>query len=311
MGILAARSVIPTVAPLEADTLLEYLLAARDRLNLPPDDPMCDVVESLLWGPDDAPDDGEPEALLESRRALEAKAREVRKLQRELDCLHRDLEQHEKPPRHSSAPPASPGAPRKVWPAPAMPVASPRAEKPPAPTQVVSPQKSAVPDSELASMRERIDDLKSLLKERHSERNHLRRELAQAKTQIDELRQKPPEATGSAGSAAEVAEESLLSVATFEGKQSVRLPEFARKFQDALPSLPQHIARSCLGLVGRLAGGDASAFAAVKRLKSLPGVYRARLSDDYRLLFRLSPARIEILDLIHRRDLERKIKAMM
>ncbi len=156
-------------------------------------------------------------------------------------------------------------------------------------------------------MRERVATLKALVKERHSERNQLRRELESARTQLESLRQKPAAAPESA----EQAEEHLLGADISEGKQPVRLPEFPRKFHESLSTLPQSVARAGRGLAGRLAGGDSSAFVGVKRLKSLPDVYRARVSEDYRLLFRLHPERLEILDLINRRDLERRIKAMM
>jgi mRNA-degrading endonuclease RelE of RelBE toxin-antitoxin system len=63
-------------------------------------------------------------------------------------------------------------------------------------------------------------------------------------------------------------------------------------------------------LIGRIAGGELAAFAGSKRLKTAPGIYRQRISGDYRLLFRLHSDRLEILDLIHRRDLERKIKTL-
>ena len=41
-----------------------------------------------------------------------------------------------------------------------------------------------------------------------------------------------------------------------------------------------------------------------------PGVHRQRIGADYRLLFRLHPDRLEVIELIHRRDLERRIKAL-
>ena len=44
LGIVAARCAIPMCHPLEGETLLEELLKARDRLGLPPDDPMCDFI---------------------------------------------------------------------------------------------------------------------------------------------------------------------------------------------------------------------------------------------------------------------------
>jgi len=74
---------------------------------------------------------------------------------------------------------------------------------------------------------------------------------------------------------------------------------------------PPATARACLVTAGRLAAGEASAFVGVKRLKALPDVYRQRIGEDYRLLFRLLPGRLDIVDLIHRRDLERRIKAMV
>jgi mRNA-degrading endonuclease RelE of RelBE toxin-antitoxin system len=151
--------------------------------------------------------------------------------------------------------------------------------------------------------------LKSLLKERHNERNLLRRELKSAHAQIDSLRQKP--AQPASASSAEEAEERLLAGEELQTRQPVRLPEFPHRFNELLSSLPQAAARSCLAMAGRLAAGDASAFVGVKRLKSLPDVYRQRIGEDYRLLFRLQPGRLEIVDLIKRGDLERKIKTMM
>ena len=316
LGILAARGVIPLVNPLEAEGLLGELLIARDKLNLSPDDPMCEVVDACFSASEEDPA-GEPEELREARQALQTKGREMRKLQKELAGLHRELEQREKspqpPPASSAAPPRNgprgrAGLPAALQDLPAGRTTIPsRPEKPSVPTGSASLEKSVVRDPELNALRERVASLKSLLKERHSERNQLRRELDLAKTQIESFRQKPPVAPD----AAEEAEERLLGASTLEGKQPVRLPEFPRKFHESVSALPPSVARACLGLAGRLAGGDPSAFAGVKRLKSLPDVYRARVSEDNRLLFRLHPARVEILDLINRRDLERKIKAMM
>jgi len=48
----------------------------------------------------------------------------------------------------------------------------------------------------------------------------------------------------------------------------------------------------------------------LKRLKSAPTVVRQRVGIDFRLLFRLLPDRIQVIDLIPRQDLERKIKTI-
>ena len=63
-------------------------------------------------------------------------------------------------------------------------------------------------------------------------------------------------------------------------------------------------------MLGRLAGGDSAAFSGAKRLKSRPNIVRQRIGIDFRLLFRLLPDRIQVIDLIPRQDFERKIKTL-
>jgi hypothetical protein len=303
LGVVVARGVMPSVSAIEADTLLDHLLRARQELGLPPDDPMCDLVDKLLSGYD-TPDAEQPEELREARRNLQAKGYEVSKLQKELQKLQEELKV-----RETSVPPKVQESSR---PAPAVAeipaIPPPKTEAaPPLEAAPQTPPPPAVDEAVLNGMRERLESLKSQLKERHDERNALRRELREARSQIEVLNKKtsaaaPPEQ--------DAAEDKLLESEEFTGKQSVRLPEFPRKFQESLAAVPQSVARGCLSMVGRLAGGDASAFIGVKRLKSLPDVYRQRVSEDYRLLFRLQPERLEIIDLINRRDLERKIKAL-
>jgi mRNA-degrading endonuclease RelE of RelBE toxin-antitoxin system len=159
-------------------------------------------------------------------------------------------------------------------------------------------------------MRERIESLKLLLKDRHNERNSLRRELKAAQDQIESLRQTPA-ATASSPNLDRAEDQLLDSEDLPQAKQPVRLPEFPRRFEDVLARLPPATARSCLSMTGRLAAGEDSAFAGVKRLKALRDVYRQRIGEHYRLLFRMHPGRIEFVDLIHRRDLERRIKSLL
>ena len=46
------------------------------------------------------------------------------------------------------------------------------------------------------------------------------------------------------------------------------------------------------------------------RVVKSPGFYSQRIGADHRLLFRLTPDRLVIVDLINRRDLERRIKSL-
>ncbi len=297
LGIVATRGAIPMTNEIEADTLLEQLLRARDKLNLPPDDPMCDVVDAMLFAPRNATAE-EPEELVKARQELQAKARETRKLQKEIEQLHRKLggRESQPPPPLSAARYTPPQPPSTPFTLPEPPSAS-----------LLPP---ALSESEAKALRERLESLKGLLKERHNERNQLRHELKAARAKIESLQRRPaPPPAAATADDAEI-EEQLLDSEQVQSRQTLRLPEFPRRFQEQLTALPQATARACVAMAGRLAAGEVSAFVGVKRLKALPDVYRQRIGEDYRLLFRLWPGRLEIVDLVHRRDLERKIRAM-
>ena len=105
-------------------------------------------------------------------------------------------------------------------------------------------------------------------------------------------------------------EEDLLLPEESESQHPLRLIEFPRNFHERLKEFPRHVARGALVILGRLAAGDAAAFGGAKRLKSAPTVVRQRVGIDFQLLFRLLPDRIQVIDLIPRQDLERKIKTI-
>ena len=47
------------------------------------------------------------------------------------------------------------------------------------------------------------------------------------------------------------------------------------------------------------------------RRKACPAILRRRVGIDFRLLFRLLPDRLQVVDLIPRQDLERQIKTVV
>ena len=94
------------------------------------------------------------------------------------------------------------------------------------------------------------------------------------------------------------------------GVQPVRVPEFSQKFRESLDELPSRTVRHSMALIGRLAAGESGAFTGIKRLKTNRDIVRQRVGADYRLLFRLHSKTIELLALIPRRDLERKIRSL-
>lgn len=90
----------------------------------------------------------------------------------------------------------------------------------------------------------------------------------------------------------------------------MRLIEFPKHFHDGLASIPKAVSRGTLTLLGRLAAGEPAAFVGVVRLKAIHGIYRQRIGSEFRLLFRLLPHCVQVVDLVPRQDLERRIKTL-
>ena len=278
LGLLVARGVLPLAGGLDGDMVLMDMLDVRDQLGLSPDEPMEEIYNDLLSQSEEK-NGQESEELTQARHALELKGDEVRKLKSELISLHGELEKRQKQratPAASTPGPVQPGS-----------------------------ASHASDDPALAALRVKVRSLRDLLKERHTERNELRRELEVTREQLQAIQvQSAPSVAG------DPLDESLLLDEEDLGQQPVRLPAWPRKFVQHLGNFPRPVGRSVMLLVGRLAAGEPAAFAGVKRLRALPDVYRQRVAGHYRLLFRLRSDCLEVLELVNRKDLDRAIKAM-
>lgn len=271
---LGCKPVIPLLPKKEASIIFDWLLKARDKLNLPPDDAFEEILEKRLLEREDG-DGSDEEALLEAQQKLEGKAREVRRLQESLAQTHNELQRREK----AASAPAAPAAP-------------------------------AGEEKALRELREKMGNFREALKERHEERNDLRRELQQAHADLEALRERAPPPAEAGREEAEQ-EEGWLLPEEDAGAQPVRTIEFPKGFQEKLASLPRSVARGTMTMLGRLAAGEPSAFVGAVRLKACPVVMRVRMGIDFRLLFRLLPDRVQVVDLISRQDLERRIKTLV
>jgi hypothetical protein len=161
----------------------------------------------------------------------------------------------------------------------------------------------------LKELRRKVDELKSELSERHGERNRLRRELQKAHDNLESLRQT---ATASPDEEAEASrrEDELLLPQSAPEVHPVRLAEHPKHFLQTLEGLPRPVARAAVIMIGRLSAGEPAAYVGALRLKATPNVMRQRIGINYRLLFRLWPGRLEVIDLVNRKDLDRRIKTL-
>jgi hypothetical protein len=59
-----------------------------------------------------------------------------------------------------------------------------------------------------------------------------------------------------------------------------------------------------------VAAGEPAAFVGALRLKQVTDVMRQRIGSDYRLFFRLHPDRLQVIDLINRKDFHHRLKTL-
>ena len=277
LGILVGRGAIPVLPKAEASEVMDELLRTRDMLGLPPDDPISDIMDQRFLEAK-AGEGKDAVALREAQSRLNEKIDEVNRYKQSVARLQTEVARREQ-----------------------LLAARPKT--------AAAPAHAPADDAALKELREKVAGLKSALKERHNERNALRRELQIAHTHLESF-QHPAAPLAAAEPEPLDEEETWLLPQDAPEIQPVRLVEFPKGFQAVLEKLPRHVARATVIMAGRLAAGEPAAYVGALRLKATPKVMRQRIGSDYRLLFRLWPDHLEIMDLINRKDLERKIKSL-
>ena len=280
LGTLVARGAAAVASPLDAEMLFESIGKVRDQMDLPPEDPGEWMLDRLYDLPEEL-DEETREELAAARRQMDAAAAETSRLRAQLSEARAQLERQERLAERNKTAPFVPAAP------------------------------VAVPEPSTAELRKRIDELKSALKERHAERNALRRELNEVLKETAELRELKARQGSDANAASEPdREEQALLAEETTALQPVRVPVFPGRFLQTLESFPGNVSRGVMTLIGRLAAGEPAAFVGMRRLRVRHEICRVRVAGDYRLLFKLQPEKLEILALINRRDFEKWLKTL-
>jgi hypothetical protein len=280
LGTLVARGAASAAAPHDAEMLFEHIGKVRDRLDLPPEDPGEWILDRLFDLPDEL-DDRTHEELAAARRQMAATAAEATRLRTQLAETRAQLERQERLTARNKV--------------------TPLAQIPTTTATETSP----------AELRKRMDELKSALKERHNERNTLRRELNEALKETAVLRELKSRSDPDrpANNERDREDQALLAEET-TALQPFRMPVFPNRFSQTLASFPEHVARNVMILMGQLAAGEPAAFVGMRRLRIRHEICRVRVARDYRLLFKLQSDRLEIVDLINRRDFEKWLKTL-
>jgi hypothetical protein len=279
LSLMIARAVIanPSIAPHRRRSILDAARLVLDWERWNPADVIEEVNERVeKEGVQVPPKKAKPPVTVESWEELRAQKREADRLREELAQAQAALDERQRREDQEAALAAG--------------KRSASAQPPPVPQG---------PSPEMKALRERCEYLREELKQRHAERNELRRDLDATRESLAALleRAAPSNATGE-----DYDEESVLQAQTELPNWPPRFPVWPEDVR-ARRRIPDEVWRSAVALSGRLAAGDPGAVHGVRLLKGLKGVHRQRFSGSWRLLFEVDQNELRVLDIVNRRDL--------
>jgi len=296
LGILLSRGVLQDAGGIHHDCLLELIEDARDELGLVGEDIAERVSQAIM---DDEEITFETKANLASERA--AASQEVEKRRHEIDRLEGRIGNLE-------------GKLRSVQEQAAVATSATRRPHKKAPAdEAIADAKSTEaeePSKEEQELVNEIKRLKNTVKEEHSERNRMRRQLRATKDELaakerverygDKDSTDPDSGTNKEDQWLEPMPERMVF--------RVRVPEFSAGCRQALALQATEISAAAVSLAGRLAAGDKAAWQGSRRLRQLPGLVRQKVGRSHRIFFRSNDETLEFVDLIDRRDFETWIR---
>ncbi len=284
LAVVFARSAIldQRTSSLDHKYLMQMLRNARTELDL---DPFADPIEDYLeWSMEKFDQDTELEAkdreiqdlkqkTAEARRSAILNERDLREKERELQTLNKKLEMEGRL------------------------------------KQVINIEQGqgyvqAKEQADVSHLKRRIERMKMEIREQQNERRRLRQllEAKQAvKTRAD------VQAGHGQDEEADATHEKPVQEAGFT-PQKVIIPVYTDQFRKNCEQFPAGIVAKALRAVAGFASHDQDILRQSRRLERRPSVYRVRIGLYHRLLLRHEKEDLQVLDLIHRQDLEKWIK---
>ena len=87
----------------------------------------------------------------------------------------------------------------------------------------------------------------------------------------------------------------------------LRVPQLPEGFLEHLQRLPPATGRGVLVRIGELCSGRPTGWRETRPLLAFDNVWRAKVGRSYRMLFRVWEGRLEVIDVVHRQDLEKRL----
>ncbi|RQD75334.1 MAG: hypothetical protein D5S03_08570 [Desulfonatronospira sp. MSAO_Bac3] len=266
---------------LDSKFLMNVLRSSRADLDLDPlDDPVEDYLE---WSMDKFEQDVDLEAkdreiqelkqqISEGRRDALRQERELRDKERELENLSERLEKENRLKKTGGA-------------------------------EQAQSQDRTGEQADVAHLKRRIERLKMEIKEQQNERSRLR-------SQLESKQKEKYKTQDQAGQDKEKSEDVEQEPAQEDGLavNKVFIPVYTEQFRKSCENLPAGIVAKALRAAAGFASHHRDTLRQSKRLERLSSVYRVRIGLYHRLMIRYEKDELQVLDLIHRQELEKWIR---
>ena len=152
-----------------------------------------------------------------------------------------------------------------------------------------------------ADLRRQIDNLKAEINIQQHDRRQLRRKLQETQKQL-----RTREAAKAPIARSDEQPDGLKPP---KAPKKILIPDYSPTFRRSCESLPAPMVAKALGAAADFASHDKSVWQRTKPIETLSRIFRIQVGRKYRLLLAWEPeVRLEILDLIHRSNLETWIK---
>lgn len=302
LGLLLSRAALCRQHVIYSDLLLKEIEKARDRLQLPAGDPSQEIFDPLTSGSIEnyfhrKMDDTDTPPIqqdADKTKLLRDKYQESRK---RISLLENDLAEKEQQLHQQSIQSALENKETE----------NPQSENKQTKTITADNDNSA-------RLKQKINNLKSLLNDSNAQRLELRQRLATTMSNQNptetpfDFEQNRVKSEVKTCDNEDYEEESGLSQNDFKGKHL--FPMYSSGVRKSISKLPNKIVDAAMVAITHLSSHQSIHWQSVKRLRQTATVYALRVGIHYRLLFEIDNdlQQLEILDLIHRSELELAIK---
>ncbi len=290
LSIVFARAAITSYPDneLENSMLLELISDARIDLDM---EPWGDPVEVLF---------NDLDARLQQREKINIENKEVKKLNVQLDTTRADLKEKKQAllemqqtviEANRKLEKAKTRSDKGLEKKPEIAALEPEHEV----DSILEAERSEIQQR----LRERVERLKTEIREQQKQRAQLRKKLHKERHKHSLISAEQPQASTVNDQSGE----------EFEPVGRPTAPEYSAVFRKHCDALPALIAAKAILCAGRFAAQDKSIWQQTKVLKKLPEHYRIRIHPDYRLIVRCRPSQPHlVLDVMPRQQLETWIK---